>query len=916
MPIFDSSESSKAPRYATHESAKGIRMSPGPFVGEIKNNIDPMRTGRLQVFIAELGGNPDDQSSWRTVVYASPFAGVTPPPQTNGANSLRANQQDFATNPHSYGFFMVPPDIGVNVLCTFVNGDPFKGYWFACIPDWPNSHMIPAIGYSDTSPHPVVEFNNDYEPASSIDSFWARQTTEHTIITGQYQTQGLLNDPMRGPISSTIYRESPSNVFGFSTPGRRLKDPWVNCNGTQAPINTNSDGRMGGHSLVMDDGDVDGNNQLMRLRTAQGHQIMMNDAGGFIHVTNSSGTAWFEMDNFGNINFYANGQFNVKAKGSIQLDSDQGVVISSKQQVNISAQQNLNISSIGSVNINCIGFTRISSASGLHLKGTNTYLTGSSCIQINGGKHMDLYSGCITLNSARASPAQGAGNAMAASAMPTHEPWFGHRRCNSGSSNASQQALNTAINNAASIFGNFTNNTATTGANSTNPALFASINQVGNNLGTVSGSAIATPFNGTQSAFYQQTYNNLYSAAVASGMPNPEVQARLGAAVAMQETGGGSHILGNNLFGIHAPGDAGATVADGTTSYGVYSGPQASAQSYINLINNNPRYADVKNATTVQDGAVALNKGGYNPNPGYASAVISQDTRANTTASGTTGYQSPTEQANGVGTNGSTTGATGSGTADPTVPLPPARPPELGGTGSTATTDGATTPVSTPAVNYTYAPGTNIALANYSGTALEGSRYDLGPNGPPPPPADPAVSVTSTSGSSGFQPYNYSSPSDYSTFTTQGPSAPVVAVETQPLPNIATPPIDTAYVRDPGAYSGETNFGAIGQPGYQQGPINSTFGIPGTPTGIDTLTTKGPVELTGDPLNGGYSFNSVPVSGQGYGLVAPTDGSEVQTLVSSAGSNPITNSTPGVGAIGSAGTPTNDMPTSMSGPSC
>jgi hypothetical protein len=910
MPIFDSSESSKAPRYATHEAAKGIRMSPGPFVGEVKNNIDPMRTGRLQVFIAELGGNPDDQSSWRTVVYASPFAGVTPPPQVNGANSLRANQQDFATNPHSYGFFMVPPDIGVNVLCTFVNGDPFKGYWFACIPDWPNSHMIPAIGYSDTSQHPVVEFNNDYEPASSIDSFWARQTTEHTIVTGQYQTQGLLNDPMRGPISSTIYRESPSGVFGFSTPGRKLKDPWVNCNGTQAPINTNSDGRMGGHSLVMDDGDVNGNNQLMRLRTAQGHQIMMNDAGGFIHVINSSGTAWFEMDNYGNINFYANGQFNVKAKGSIQLDSDQGVTISSKQQVNISAQQNLNISSIGSVNINCIGFTRISSASGLHLKGTNTYLTGSSCIQINGGQHMDLYSGCITLNSARASPAQGAGNAIAASGMPTQEPWFGHARCNSGSSNASQQALATAINAASSIFTNFnTTNSTNNASTSSNPSLFNSINQsgaaamapvyantsTGNTaiLNTIKqqesgGNYNATNPNSSASGAYQYTDATWQKQAAAAGVDINQYPRAYMAPPAVQDM-----VAAKNVDNILQQNGGDVTKVPNVWYTGNANGNMTPQQ----LAANNGQTADAYQAKWMAQYNQQASKDQANP-------------------SGSAGYQSPTDQANGVNTNGSANGAVGSNTLQYDANKPVAS--QTGGNTAPASDNiPADNAASTANINYSYAPGSNVALANYTGTSLEGSRYDLGPSGPPPPASTPAVSVNSTEGSNGFQPYNYNSPSDYSTFTTQGPSAPVTAVETQPLPNVTTNNIDTAYVRDPGQYSGATNFPAIGQPGYQGGS-NTTAGVPGTQPGspLDTIGNNNPPELTGNPLSGGYSFNNVPATGQGYGLAAPTQGGEIQTVVDNGGGNPITNSTPGVGAIGGAGIPTSNMPTSMSGPSC
>lgn len=454
MPIFDSGEGSKAPRHSTHEAAAGVRMSPGPFIGTVKNNVDPMRTGRVQVFIQELGGNPDDQSSWRTVQYASPFMGVTPPPSINGQADKRAAGQTFSGNPHSYGFWMAPPDLEVNVLCIFVNGDPFKGYWFACLPDWPNTHMVPGIGYSDKLAKPTVEYNGDNDPAAAIVDFWAKQKTEHTIIADQMRSQGIIDDSCRGPISSSMYRESPSYVYGFSTPGRKLSEQWVNCQGTQQPFDKKSKGRRGGHSLVMDDGDADGNNELMRLRTAQGHQIMMNDSCGFIHVINSTGTAWFELDYAGNINFYSEGDFNVKAKGMIKLDGEKGVNISSKSNISIYAMQGVKISSIAAVDLYAVGYVKVTSGSEVHLSGTKMHITGTVCTAILGGTHLDLFGKCLSLNSAKVTPASTASLGSAAQGMPSHEPWRGHRSCNSGSSTASMQALSMA----GSVLGNVISN--------------------------------------------------------------------------------------------------------------------------------------------------------------------------------------------------------------------------------------------------------------------------------------------------------------------------------------------------------------------------------------------------------------------------------------------------------------------------
>src|SRR5579859_849726 len=106
---------------------KALHSNPGPYIGVIKNNIDPTRAGRLQVYIPQLGGaDANDQSGWVTVAYASPFRGQTKrragavgyvdttTDPTSSVNSVDENSFQ------SYGFWFVPPDLNTQVLCIFV----------------------------------------------------------------------------------------------------------------------------------------------------------------------------------------------------------------------------------------------------------------------------------------------------------------------------------------------------------------------------------------------------------------------------------------------------------------------------------------------------------------------------------------------------------------------------------------------------------------------------------------------------------------------------------------------------------------------------------------------------------------------------------------------------------------------------
>jgi len=410
----------KTPKWSAHEQADGVRINGGPFVGIVKANTDPLRSGRLQVWIPELGGNPNDDNAWRTVNYSTPFYGVTNHQDSSGYEGA----------PHSYGMWFVPPDIGIKVLCTFVNGDPARGYWFACIPEWPNMHMVPGISapVDGSSPNPVVDYYADETPGNQLAQFTTLQKKSHSIQEKIWETQGLLQDPDRGPGTSSAFRETPSAVFGISTPGQPIdpNDPQVFSDPLNAPYDSfGVKGRKGGHTFIMDDGDSKGKNQMVRLRSAGGHMIMMNDTKDFIYLINSKGTSWVEINSQGDINVYSGSKVNVFAQSEINLET-KGSLKLHGGTVDIKSDAGLNIEA-KDINILGSGSTKMTGKMSLHLKGMNTYLTGDSCIQIKADGHIDLKGACHTINTADATKATEASGAQAPSSMPTKEAWTGHQ---------------------------------------------------------------------------------------------------------------------------------------------------------------------------------------------------------------------------------------------------------------------------------------------------------------------------------------------------------------------------------------------------------------------------------------------------------------------------------------------------------
>jgi hypothetical protein len=393
----------------------------GIYVGTVQNIDTNSRSGRLEVYISQFGGaDPEESQTLRVVSYASPFMGTT----TGNSNPLDpkgadpATQNTFYWTQQSYGFYMTPPDIGSKVLCCFPPNS-LEGFWFACInPDYSRS-MIPAIGSAKWenidansidsaglrpyvrpgTPYPVAEANRYIKAVYNGQSANEIPKPIHVPQTYRLILQGLDSDPLRGAISSSAQRDPVSGVFGFSTPGRPF--------GTQDPANKpdiedriktgqfNSSEfkvttRMGGHSLVLDDGDLLGNSNLVRLKTAAGHQILMNDKEGFMYIANSSGTAWVELNKEGDILIYGKRDLSIRNQGNVMVTSD--------RNINFSAAGNFNVSAGGAIALE--GKAVTANADGvLNLYGKQTQLKGQSGMGIISGSSMSIKSsGAMSVN--------------------------------------------------------------------------------------------------------------------------------------------------------------------------------------------------------------------------------------------------------------------------------------------------------------------------------------------------------------------------------------------------------------------------------------------------------------------------------------------------------------------------------------
>jgi len=358
--------------YQRTVSSQSIVKDSGPYEAVVVNNLDVKYMGSLEVEILRYtgaGNTPEKSGETYTVRYLSPFYGTT------NSNGLKPND-GYANTQKSYGFWAVPPDIGTKVLVIFAEGNPNYGYWIGCIQDDYMNFMVPDGRASterttEITPQnlkgqklPVGEYNKLLETGELVDPTLFNKPFNKDF-TGVLEVQGLITDEARGLTTSSARRDIPSMVFGISTPGpadKRQGNPRHEI-GTASKKANVSYNRLGGSSFVMDDGDdkfvrkthaEDGpplyvnreagetggdetipQNEVVRLRTRTGHQILLHNSEDLIYIGNSRGTAWIEIT--------SDGKIDIHAQDSISVMSDNDINFTAERDFNVEAGRNINM---------------------------------------------------------------------------------------------------------------------------------------------------------------------------------------------------------------------------------------------------------------------------------------------------------------------------------------------------------------------------------------------------------------------------------------------------------------------------------------------------------------------------------------------------------------------------------------------
>jgi hypothetical protein len=368
----------------------------GLYSAKIVDNVDENFEGH--VWVELLGQNrPSDKDSkeerhsYHKIRRPMPFGGN--PEGTNFTNS--------------YGAVFQPPTPGTEVLVGFT-GQSQEGFLLGVMPIPTKNTQVPGL--------PIGQLEGSDGVGSVLDNSNNSDNTGDTYvrhpIANANTLQGVRLDGARGVGSSGSRRESPINVSGFLT--------------------------AAGHSIVMDDGTTafnedrsltpdknrqPGKNNLIRIRSGSGAQILLNDSAGIVYIINQNGSGWIQLDSFGNVDIYAGGTISMRAESDINFYADGSFNVDA-DTVNIKARGGNGVkieSATGGTDIYSNKDFKVTTDTNGHIKATGNIRVTSSLIDLNGPRAATASKTTANNLTVNTGVKQSIG-----SRVPEHEPWGGH----------------------------------------------------------------------------------------------------------------------------------------------------------------------------------------------------------------------------------------------------------------------------------------------------------------------------------------------------------------------------------------------------------------------------------------------------------------------------------------------------------
>lgn len=391
--------------------------------GQVVSTADPDQMGRVRVWVPALDGENFEIDNLPWADYASPFGGFTVDYPAGGGSGA-AN-----TSHAAYGFWAIPK-VSATVLVFCLNADPRLRYYFASTTRLHRNRSLPAGRNTDFNgkPGPFGDAGdgkgnlNPIQPAydNLREQFQDDITSSQAITRGFYERQ----------VAQAKQEKDGKEGYSSNPADPSYLDPQTYCLVTP-----------GRHAMIMQD---DPKFSRLRLKTAEGHQIIFDDANERIYVSTAKGKSWVELDQDGHIHIFGSESISLRAGKDINMFAERDINLEANRSFNLKANtgdakistgKSLHVKAGDSILQSACGVFDIDSEKTIHLTAAaridifadaGLRATSNTTIDIQARNEMKTSAKKIDLNgpaAATADRASCADKADSPKVVPGHEPW-------------------------------------------------------------------------------------------------------------------------------------------------------------------------------------------------------------------------------------------------------------------------------------------------------------------------------------------------------------------------------------------------------------------------------------------------------------------------------------------------------------
>lgn len=399
--------------------------------GQVVATDDPDQMGRVRVWIPALDGEDFILDNLPWTEYASPFLGFTVDYPAGGQASKNSANS-------AYGFWAIPK-IGATVLVFCLNADPSARFYFACTPRLHKNRSLPAGRNADIS-GVIGPFGDSWNESGQFDKLQPAYDNLRAQFQGKMNSsQALTRGVYERQVAQAATDKDGAEGYSRNSVDPSYLDPQTYCIVTP-----------GRNAIIMQD---DPRYARLRLKTADGHQVIFDDANERIYISTALGRSWVELDADGHINIYGGDSISIRSGKDVNIFADRNINLEAGGHVNIKADSGdiraaagaeIHIRATGSIYQAACGNFDITSEKAAHITATTGINvlsdSGINLTARNGDlgilseRGVKIHTGDLKMPDADIIRTRGPGVAEAAraecpkdplgpSVVPAHEPW-------------------------------------------------------------------------------------------------------------------------------------------------------------------------------------------------------------------------------------------------------------------------------------------------------------------------------------------------------------------------------------------------------------------------------------------------------------------------------------------------------------